>query len=116
MTQYIVFKGLKYSGQKDEKEINKTFKKKKWGKVKFKTQFKTKAGQGGGGGRNDVVFLYSGKSSAFYVERFQFGISWLGDYVNNNKDIIPEPVLSRLRLLVKKTGDYGESDDITPQD
>ncbi len=39
------------------------------------------------------------------------GISWLGDYVNNNRDIVPHSSLTKLRALVKQTSDYKEREE-----
>ena len=120
MTQYIIFTGLIYKGIESEKEINEFFKKERWGKVKYKNQFKTIAGQGGEGGRNDVLFKLITKKDEigkFSVGRFRIGgISWLGDYVNNNKKIIPYKELEKLRKLVIKTGDYAELEEEDKED
>jgi hypothetical protein len=107
---YIVLAGLKYSGKQSEDEINKYFKERGWGKVKFKLKFNTLPGFGGEGGRSDVVFHWTAKGSEvgkFSIQRFQIGgISWLGDYVNNNRGIIPLNVLERLNKMVTSSGDY----------
>ena len=108
MTQYIVWLALTFK-KSDIKKINSFFKKNNWGSLSYKSQWKTT------GGRNDVLFLYRGKGDEvgkFSVGRFRMGgISWLGDYVNNNKNIISLNTLSKLRTLVKKTGDYSETED-----
>jgi len=113
MVQYIIFRGLIHKGKDDDKEINAFFKKEGWGSVKFKTQFKTIAGNDGEGGRNDVIFKWFAEGDEigkFSLGRFKIdGISWLGDYVNNDKNIIPPAILKKLRKMVKDTGDYEET-------
>lgn len=110
MAQYIVFPGLTYAGKKDENLINKEFKKNNWGRVKFVLKFKTQAGQSGEGGRTDVVFSWFSKGDQvgrFSIQRFEYGIKWLGDYISNNSDIIPTKVLIKLKKMRDRTGDYG---------
>ena len=107
MTQYIVWQSLLFK-QSNIKEINNFFKKENWGSLSYKMQWETTRG------RKDVLFLYKGKANEigkFAVGRFRMGnISWLGDYVNNNRNIIPSKTLNKLRVLVKKTNDYKEVD------
>ena len=112
MTQYVVWEALSYK-KSDIIEINKFFKKNDWGTLRYVDQWKTTSGLGGAGGRNDVLFIWKPgkKSGSFYVGRLRFGIKWLGDYVNNNKDIIPKSKLEKLRMIVKRTGDYEEVDE-----
>ena len=102
MSQHVVMTGLLYRGSKDMKEINDYFKERGWGKLKYKTQFKTLRGFGGEGGRSDVVFEWSGTQSElglFSVERLMMGENaprWLEDYIDNNKSIIPGTMLNKL--------------------
>jgi len=115
MAQYIVWTALTYSGQKDENDINKFFKEQDWGQIKYIFQFKTRGGQGGSGGRSDVIFKWIAKGQQvgkFSVGRFQMGgISWLGDYIANNSDIVPPQILLKLKMMRDKTGDYGAGSD-----
>jgi len=68
--------------------------KKKHPKTKFKI-----------GGRNDVVFAWSGNQQElgkFSVERLMMGADaprWLEDYIDNNTPIIPGNVLNKLEKL-----------------
>ena len=102
--QYIVLTGLLMSPsvKQAEAEINKSFAERDWGQVIFFTQFKTLSGQGGEGGRNDVVFSYNPMNEQqmgkFSVQRFGIGqkVSWLEDYLDNNRGIIPGRVLVKL--------------------
>ena len=114
MAQYIVWDGLSFK-QSDMKDIKKFMNENNWGTLVYKYQWKTLPGFGGSGGRNDVLFLWKGTEiqlSKFSIGRFRLtGVHWLGDYVNNNKQIIPSNVLQKLRLLVKKTGDYEEIEE-----
>ena len=107
MTQYVVWEALKFK-KSDMKEINKFFSEKKWGKLRYVKSIKTIAGRGGSGGRSDIVFAYyPGKDEMkFYVQRFGLGIKLLGDYLNNNDDILNQKDVNYLKKLVKSSGDY----------
>ena len=112
---YIVWTALLYSN-KDITGINEFFAKQGWGQVKYVLQFKTKAGQGGEGGRNDVVFKWATQNDnevgKFSIERFKWGgFHWLGDYIANNSGIIPSKVLTKLKAMRDKAGDYGAGTD-----
>jgi hypothetical protein len=79
------------------------FKEQDWATdVEYVTEWKTLAGQDGEGGRNDTLLEITcdnnqiGKIS---VQRFGMGSNsprWLGDYVHNNKEIIPPNTLENL--------------------
>lgn len=104
--QYVVLQGLIFDEKKVSsiKPINNFFKSQKWGKLKYKTQLKTKAGQGGSGGRNDVIFAWSGtqkEMGRFAVQRFglEHAPRWLEDYIANNMSIIPVKKLEDLKKL-----------------
>lgn len=101
-SQYVVWTGLTYSVS-DAKYINSFFKDKNWGKLTYKMKFKTLPGFGGSGGRSDVVFKWSGTSDQlqiFAVGRFNLdGISWVEDYISNNRQIIPAEKLKTLKQL-----------------
>lgn len=95
--QKIVFTALS-GAKKDEAVVNKFFAEKKWGKVKYVQEFNTLPGKGGPGGRTDVIFDWSGtpeELSRFAVQRFGMGSnapSWIEDYAENNRAIIPDDV------------------------
>ena len=72
--------------------------------MQFEAQFKTLAGQGGEGGRNDLlVYIHADDVGKFALWRLQYGMSWWEDYVVNNASIIPERIkakyTSRWKLL-----------------
>jgi len=105
--QHVVLVGLTYDPKKlsHKKSIDDFFKKKNWGKLTYELQFKTLPSRGGPGGRNDVVFVWSGthdQLGRFSVQRLVMGSNaprWLEDYIDNNREIIPASVLSRLEKL-----------------
>jgi hypothetical protein len=106
MPQYVVMQGLSFdSPKKDIKEVNKFFKEQGWGQMTYVLQFKTLPGFGGPGGRNDVVFRWSGNQQElgkFSVMRLAWGADaprWLEDYIDNNKPIIPNQILKKLEEI-----------------
>mgnify|MGYP001599532134 CR=1 FL=1 len=103
--QHIVMMGL-IRGREEIDEINNFFKGKGWGGVKYVMEFKTEAGQGGSGGRNDTILLWQGTGDElgkFSVQRLGLADPprWLEDYIENNKDIIPSDILERLKKLTR---------------
>lgn len=102
--QHIVLEGFNFGGKKDLDDINTFFAEKKWGKVTFVLKIKTLAGYGGEGGRIDSVFEWDGTDAEMgklAISRFQLSNPprWLEDYLNNNKEIIPEDMESKLKIL-----------------
>ena len=103
MKVYVVLKGYDHKLHKGQAEEFFS----KYGSGKFVMQFLVN-------GANNSVFklnIKDGLVGRFSVERLQYGISWLGDYVNNYKNSIPSDVLERLRRFVKETGDYDEVEE-----
>lgn len=93
MKQRIVMTGLLIKNKKkDEKEISDFFQKKGYGKIKIVGEFKTLPGEGGEGGRNDVVAevesKYIGKLAVSQMH-LSGGFSWAEDYYANHHSIIP---------------------------
>lgn len=62
-------------------------------RIQMLDEFKTRAGQGGDGGRRDVLFLiHSDDISKFAVSRLGCGISWWEDYLAGSKSIVPPSI------------------------
>lgn len=62
-------------------------------RVQMLDEFRTRAGQGGEGGRRDVLFLiHADDISKFAVPRLEYGISWWEDYLANSKSIVPPSI------------------------
>lgn len=65
-------------------------------RFRYEGQFKTLAGQGGEGGRNDVLFyVHDEDIGKFTIPRLAAGIRWWGDYINNCADITPPDVAGK---------------------
>ncbi len=84
--------------------IKNFFREKDWANdVEYLTEWKTLAGKGGEGGRNDTLLEIDSEQNQigkFSVQRLAMGANsprWLGDYVANNKGIIPQEVLDSLQ-------------------
>ena len=65
-------------------------------RVTHVTEFKTKRGHGGPGGRNDVLFSIHGADiSKFATRRFNYqGIRWWSDYLVDSREIVPKKILN----------------------
>lgn len=58
--------------------------------------FYTLAGNGGEGGRRDVIFgVHPEDVQGFALPRLQYGISWWEDALYNERDIIPSGIQSK---------------------
>ena len=60
--------------------------------IKILGDFKTLAGQGGDGGRSDVVVMFDSRDIgrlAVSPMHLSGGFSWIDDYAHNNGDLIP---------------------------
>ncbi len=106
---YIVLTALVFRpGTDDIDPINDHFKSQGWGSVSYAMQLKTLAGHGGGGGRSDVVFKWTGTSKQMgklAVGRLMMGANaprWLDDYMDNNKEIISPLDSERLEALTRR--------------
>ena len=65
-------------------------------RIRMLEAFETKAGNGGEGGRRDVLFsIHSDDIGKFAVPRLEYGISWWEDYLRNSKRIVPAEVRSK---------------------
>ena len=67
--------------------------------VKYATEFETLAGNGGEGGRKDVLFYVHGKDiQKFTMFRLKFeGMSWWEDAIDNEGEIFPERILNEYK-------------------
>ena len=102
----LVLRGLK-NNKATESDANKFFKKEGFGSVKKVMAIKTLAGNGGSGGRSDIVFvLTSPNIMKFGLSPFRFssGASWGSDYIDNDNDIIPEKDKVKLNILINRYG------------
>lgn len=100
MGQKIVMTGLLVEGKAHWKQVEDGFKEMGFGKPKFIGKFRTLPGQGGEGGRSDVVAEVSGKDAmkmATHPFHLTGGFSWAEDYLANNRDIIPAEGLKLLK-------------------
>lgn len=62
----------------------------------YEGEFMTLPGQGGEGGRSDLLFWVSEDDvPRFALPRLYYGIRWWDDYVNGSRDIIPADILKR---------------------
>lgn len=101
MEQFVVWMGVVHA-KDDIGSINKLFSKNGWGRLEYVREFNTLRGQGGAGGRTDVVFRWTGSQeqlAKFSTQRFALGVDaprWLEDYLKNNADIIPRDVYMEL--------------------
>lgn len=92
MKQKIVFTGLLLETKEHIKELEAGFKEMGFHKPKLIGKFKTLAGEGGAGGRSDVVLAVNDKDItklAVSPMHLQGGFSWEEDYISNHKNLIP---------------------------
>ena len=86
----IVMPGLLMRDKAEEKIIVDGFAKAGL-KIKILGQFRTASGQGGSGGRNDVVaVMYNPEKGAVHPMHLGGLFRWADDYFDNNKGIIPK--------------------------
>jgi len=90
--QRLVMFGLLVKTKEHLKQLQDGFKELDCGKIKVVGQFKTLPGEGGNGGRNDVVLEVENK----YIPRLAVSqmhlsgwFSWAEDYYSNHNSIIP---------------------------
>lgn len=103
--QRIVMTGLLVRNKKEFEEVVDAFKEEGFKPPKLIKTFKTLPGKGGLGGRSDVIFDVADIDvSKLAVHPFHLNglFSWGDDYLANNREIIPEKVLS---LLIDKQGE-----------
>lgn len=63
-------------------------------RIRYEREYLTLSGQGGEGGRNDLLFwVHNDDIGKFTIPRIQFGISWWEDHVTNNRSVIPKDVI-----------------------
>jgi hypothetical protein len=94
--QRIVMTGLLIETKEQLKQLKEGFKKLGFGKIKVVGKFRTLPGFGGEGGRSDVVAEVENKHlSKLAVSPMHLGggFSWLEDYYDNNRSIIPESAM-----------------------
>lgn len=97
--QRIVMTGLLVRNKKELKQVVDAFKEEGFRSPKLIKTFKTLPGEGGPGGRSDIIFdIADIDVSKLAVHPFHLNglFSWGDDYLANNRDIIPEKVLSLL--------------------
>jgi hypothetical protein len=89
----IVMTGLLVETKEHSRQLEDGFKKMGFHKPNFIGKFKTLAGEGGEGGRSDVVLAVHDKDiTRLAVSPFHLsgGFSWAEDYLTNHKSIIPK--------------------------
>ena len=107
----MVARGLLVGNDKEWKEIEDEFVKQGFSKPKLIGSFKTLPGQGGKGGRNDVVIDLKDKDiPKMAVHSFHLGglFSWAEDYIDNSKDIIPDEGMKLLESKVNIEENFDE--------
>jgi len=90
--QKIVMCGLLVENKKHLKELEDGFKEMGFHKPKLIGKFKTMPGEGGVGGRSDIVLAVDRKDiNKLAISSFHLGggFSWSDDYIANHRDIIP---------------------------
>lgn len=88
----IVITGLLVENKEHLKQLENGFKKLGFGRPKLVCKFKTLAGEGGEGGRSDVLVEVEDKyvaKMATHPMHLSGGFSWFNDYWDNHKSIIP---------------------------
>lgn len=64
--------------------------------VKYAEEFETLPGDGGEGGRNDLLFYVASEDiPKFSLWRLQYGMNWWEDYLDNSGEIVPDEVRER---------------------
>jgi len=92
----IVMKGLLVENEEHEKQLREHFLEFGWGEPKIIKAFKTKPGEGGPGGRSDVLIEVEDEAvmkMAAHPMHINGKFSWDDDYLANNREIIPEEVV-----------------------
>tara|TARA_R110000824_G_scaffold205614_1_gene390530 strand:- start:165 stop:506 length:342 start_codon:yes stop_codon:yes gene_type:complete len=75
-------------------------------RFKMAEAYETLPGNDGEGGRRDVLFYVHGDDiGKFAVPRLEYGISWWEDAVANEKEIIPNEILTKYPM------EWGEEDE-----
>lgn len=98
MSQKIVFTGLLVETKKQISELTTAFKEQGFHAPKIVHKFRTlpTPGEPGTGGRTDVIATVNDKDVpklAIHPWHLQGLFSWLEDYVDNNRSIIPPETL-----------------------
>jgi len=110
----IVLTGLLLDTDEHKKSLAEGMSEMGFGVPKVIGQFKTLAGQGGDGGRNDVVieieddYVSKYATSAMHLSG---GGSWADDYITNNKDIIPPEAMQYFKDIIPYETEDSASDD-----
>ena len=97
MSQLCIWPGT-VVGEDEVTNFEKWFKEDFDVEVAYLTEFETLPGQGGPGGRNDVLFelIFPEDVQKFAVKRLSFGIRWWEDYLDNgNDEIVPQEILDK---------------------
>lgn len=88
----IVMTGLLVETREHLKQLEDGFKEMGFHKPKLIGKFETLAGEGGDGGRSDVVLAVNSKDVgklAVHPFHLSGGFSWSDDYIANHKSLIP---------------------------
>ena len=94
--QRIVMTGLLVRNKKEWKQITDEFNKERFDTPKLIKVFKTLPGNGGEGGRSDVIVdVYDVDVCRLAIHPFHLGglFSWAEDYIVHNRDIVPKNIL-----------------------
>lgn len=78
-------------------------------KVNYLFEFTTLPGNGGDGGRNDLVFRIPNEDvPKFVLTKLAYGMRWLGDYLQSDSNIVPVSVLTKLQQLNNQDENHSE--------
>jgi hypothetical protein len=93
--QLVIWRGT-IVGEENIKEFEEFFHDEGF-RVKYATEFKTLAGNGGEGGRQDVLFyIHDEDVKKFAMYRLKReGMSWWEDAIDNENKIFPERILDK---------------------
>ena len=108
--QRIVMYGLMVDTAEHKKQLVEGFEGLGFGTPVLVGQFKTLPGQGGEGGRNDVIIDVDMKAvnkMAVHPMHLSGGFSWVDDYYANHRELIPTEALKYFAGEVKE--DFGIS-------